>query len=95
MSHKGADNDVQVLTMARPKALARLLASLDAAEYQGPLLLSCVLFFITLGLELSDTKVYEPEIRALLGTVSYYSEAVVLKSRTVPSGTATTVHTCP
>jgi hypothetical protein len=25
-------------------------------------------FFITLGLELSDTTVYEPEIRALLGT---------------------------
>ena len=29
-------------------------------------------FFITLGLELSDTKVYEPYIRALLGTASHY-----------------------
>ena len=28
-------------------------------------------FFITLGLELSDTKVHEPQIRALLGTASY------------------------
>ena len=27
----------------------------------------CFFFFITLGLELSDTKVYEPWIRALLG----------------------------
>ena len=35
-------------------------------------------FFITLGLELSDTKVYEPEIRALLGTAFQYCEAVVL-----------------
>jgi len=34
------------------------------------------LFFITLGLELSDTKVYEPEIRALLGTASHYCRAV-------------------
>jgi len=42
-------------------------------------------FFISLGLELSDTKVYEPYIQALLGTASHYCEAVVLKS---PSGTA-------
>ena len=34
-------------------------------------------FFITLGLQLSDTKVYEPEIRALLGTASHFCEAVV------------------
>jgi len=44
-------------------------------------------FFITMGLELSDTKVYAPEIRALLGTASYFCEAVVLKLRTVPNGT--------
>jgi hypothetical protein len=31
-----------------------------------------LLFFLTLGLELSDTKVYEPSIRALLGTASHY-----------------------
>ena len=47
-----------------------------------------LLFIITLGLELSDTNVYEPQIRALPGTVSHYCQAVVLKSRTVPSGTA-------
>jgi len=28
------------------------------------------------SLELSDTKVYEPEIRALLGTASHFSEAL-------------------
>jgi hypothetical protein len=33
-------------------------------------------FFITLGLELSDANVYEPSIRALLGTASQYCEAV-------------------
>ena len=37
---------------------------------------------------MSDTKVYEPYIRDLLGTPSQYREAVVLKSRIVPSGTA-------
>ena len=36
--------------------------------------------FITLSLELSDAKLYEPYIRALLGTASHYCEAVVLKS---------------
>ena len=42
-------------------------------------------FFITLGLELSDTKVYEPQIRALIGTAYHYCEAVVLASRPVPT----------
>ena len=31
------------------------------------------------SLELSDTKVYEPQIRALLGTASHFCEIVVLK----------------
>jgi len=31
------------------------------------------------NLELSDTKVYESEIRALLGTASHFCEVVVLK----------------
>jgi len=31
------------------------------------------------SLELSDTKVYEPQIRALLGTASLFCEVVVLK----------------
>jgi len=35
------------------------------------------------SLELSDTKVYEPYIRALLGTASRFCEVGVLKSRTV------------
>ena len=44
---------------------------------QGLLFVKCachdsifIFFFTTLGLELSDTEVYEPEIRALLGTAS-------------------------
>ena len=49
-------------------------------------------FFVTLvtgprrslSLKLSDTRVYEPQIRALLGTDSHLCEAVVLKLRTVP-----------
>ena len=36
---------------------------------------------------MSDTKVYAPEIRALLGTSSQFCEVVVLNSRTVPNGT--------
>jgi len=32
------------------------------------------------SLELSDSKVYEPQIRALLGTASHFCEVVVLKS---------------
>ena len=37
------------------------------------------------SLELSDTKVYETEIRALLATASHFCEVFVLKSRTVPN----------
>ena len=36
------------------------------------------------SLVLSDTKVYEPYIRALLGTASHSCEVVVLKLRTRP-----------
>jgi hypothetical protein len=32
--------------------------------------------------ELSDKKVYEPQIQALLGTASHFCEVVVLRSRT-------------
>ena len=39
------------------------------------------------SLELSDTQVYEPYIRALLGTASYFCEIINLISRTVPNGT--------
>ena len=44
--------------------------------------------FVNPGLELSDTNVYEPWIRALLGTASHYCGAVVLESGTVTFGTA-------
>ena len=36
------------------------------------------------SLELSNTKVYEPQIRALLGTASHFCQVGVLKLRTVP-----------
>jgi len=39
-------------------------------------------------LESSDTQVYEPQTRALLGTDSHLCEVVVLKLRTVPLGTS-------
>ena len=38
------------------------------------------------SLELSDTKVYGPQIRARLGTASRFCEVAVLKPRTVPNG---------
>ena len=39
----------------------------------------CLLFFlITLGLELSDTEVYEPQIRSLFGTASRFWEVCAL-----------------
>jgi len=43
--------------------------------------------FLLSSLELSDTKVYAPHIRAVLGTASHFCELVVLKLRTVPIGT--------
>ena len=35
------------------------------------------------SLDLRDTKVYEPEIRALLGTASHFCEAVVVTPSTL------------
>jgi len=34
--------------------------------------------------ELGDTKVYAPEIRALLGIASHFYEAVILQLKTLP-----------
>ena len=42
-------------------------------------------------LELSDTHVYVPEIRALVETASQFCEVVVFKLSTVPIGTALSV----
>jgi len=39
------------------------------------------------GLELNDTKVNEPSIRARLGTASQFCEVAVVNMRTVPNGT--------
>ena len=40
----------------------------------------------SLSLHLSDTRVYEPQIRARLGTTTHLCEVVVLKLRAVPGG---------
>ena len=40
------------------------------------------LFSLLSSLEFSDAKVYEPCMRALLGTASHFCEVVVLKLRT-------------
>ena len=38
----------------------------------------------SLSLKLSDTRVYEPQIRARLGTTAHFCKVVVLKLRAVP-----------
>jgi len=43
-------------------------------------------YLLLSSLELSDTTIYEPQIRALLGTASHFCQVVVLKLRTVPLG---------
>ena len=39
-------------------------------------------YLVFSSLELSDAKVYEPSIRALLGTALHFCEAIFLESRT-------------
>ena len=39
---------------------------------------------LLLSLELSDTTIYEPQIRALLGTASHFCEAVVVSPQAIP-----------
>ena len=62
----------------------------SAVRVGGGLLFSSLLLP---SLKLSDTKVYEPEIRALLETASHFCEVVVLKLRTLPIGTALSLRT--
>ena len=45
-------------------------------------------FQLLSSLELSNTQVYKPSIRALLGTAARFCEVVFLKLRTNPNGTA-------
>ena len=60
----------------------------EAFNYRAP---GCVSLLppslILSSLELSDTKGYEPYIRACLGTASHFCETAVRKSRTLPNGT--------
>ena len=70
-------------SLFRPWATTR--APTQCASWLQSSLLDFSFFLITLGLKLSDAKVYEPWIRALLGTASHYCEAVVHTPRTVPS----------
>ena len=44
-------------------------------------------YLLRSSLELRDATIYEPQMRALLGTASHFCEAVVLKLRAVPLGT--------
>ena len=53
-----------------------------------PLFFFIALSSLLLSLELSDAQVYEPYIRALLGTASHFCKEVVLQLRTVHIGTA-------
>ena len=52
---------------------------LDAAERGSALML------LPLSLKMGDTKVYEPYIRALLGSASHLCVEVALNSRTIPN----------
>ena len=67
-------------------------ASLGAADYSQVDMLGCWVSGLLLSslllssLELSDTQVCEPQIRALLGTVSNFCKEVVLKLRMRVSG---------
>ena len=56
-----------------------MLAMKDAPELDCTASSSSLLIS---SLELSVTKAYEPEIRALFGTASQFYEVAVLKSRT-------------
>ena len=58
-----------------------------------PVILSASLLLSSL--ELSDTNVYEPYTRALLGTAAHFCQVVVLKLRTVPIGTAPSLRILP
>ena len=71
-------------------ALARGWAE-KGREATGAARVSPSHFFLALipsNLELSDTKVCEPYIRALLGTASHFCVVLALKLRAVPIGTA-------
>ena len=79
---------------------ARLSRSPFISEYgdREPVPFFCFFFFFfftlvtgsrrSSNLKLGDTRVYEPQIRALLGTDSHFCEVVVLKLRTVPQVTS-------
>ena len=58
--------------MQQSDAIRRVTPPAHSAESSPPWHDLLLFFFITLGLEMSDTKVYEPEIQALLGTASWH-----------------------
>ena len=62
-----------------------LLRAVPEAGVQADRKSSSPSSLLLLSLELSDTKVYEPYVRALLETASYFCEVVVLKLSGVPA----------
>jgi len=71
MSLKHEPGQVFALRLRPNGSETNWLVSLSAQVFFSSLLLS--------SLELSDTQVYEPQTRALLGTASHFCEVVVLK----------------
>ena len=74
---------VTVSVQGQAQLAARRIERGGSSESSSSVLLS--------SLEMSDAKVYEPYIRARLGTAAHFCEVVVLKLRTAPiagAGTA-------
>ena len=61
---------------------AQAMYNRQSTRPMSPLLSSSLLLS---SLELSDTTIYEPSIRALLRTAAHFCQGVVLKLSTVPA----------
>jgi len=77
-------DDLQTLANQQVFEKALLAKALKTSTTVGPRLAlpSSSSSLLLSSLELSDTKVYAPQIRALLGTAAHFCEVVVLKLRT-------------
>ena len=73
------------MLQGEPDGRGNRLGGVEGGARRGPGTPSSLLLS---SLELRDTTIYKPETRAFLETAPYFCLAVVLKSRTVPLGTA-------